>query len=141
VAGSVAAAAWRGYAVLCYAVSDAGIKLLRALLLSLLVAGTCLAAAYIMLSAAAAPTLPPSLSLVRPSTPDRTLLPHRRALREYEARVAAEGAYSDEELPEELIDSLEREAGEDRKCFAVGGCRAARLLNGWGAAWQGMMLI
>lgn len=64
--------------------------------------------------------------------PHPTLLACRRALREYDARVAAEGAYSDEELPEELIDSLEREAGEDRKCFAVGGCRPAGWLAGAG---------
>ncbi len=55
-------------------------------------------------------------------------MPAYRALREYEARVAAEGAYSDEELPEELIDSLEKEAGEDRRCFAVGPCLAPACL-------------
>lgn len=43
----------------------------------------------------------------------------RRALRDYEARVAEEGEVGDEELPEEVMDQVAGAAGDERDCFAV----------------------
>ncbi len=42
-----------------------------------------------------------------------------RALNHYQERTAAEGEYTEEELPADLIDGIEKGAGADRQHFAV----------------------
>lgn len=42
-----------------------------------------------------------------------------RMLDEYQARVASEGEYNDDELPAEVLDDVEQQAGKARQHFAV----------------------
>jgi len=43
-----------------------------------------------------------------------------RLLREYQARTEAEGEYDEEELPSEVVESVESALGPDKVAFAVG---------------------